>query len=91
MVSLRRLFILPIQFYQWCISPLLGANCRFYPSCSHYCCEAVERHGIVRGGYLGVKRCLKCHPWHPGGLDEVPGEKVCNDPLLSTSRDNIGE
>jgi putative membrane protein insertion efficiency factor len=61
-----------IRLYQWTVSPLLGPRCRFYPSCSHYAHEAVGRFGVLAGGWLALKRLLRCHPWHPGGLDPVP-------------------
>lgn len=61
-----------IRAYQYLISPLLGANCRFYPTCSAYGREALEKHGAVKGGYLTLCRLLKCHPFHPGGCDLVP-------------------
>ena len=61
-----------IRLYQWCISPMLGANCRFYPSCSQYAYEALRKHGLFRGTYLAVRRLGRCHPWHPGGFDPVP-------------------
>jgi putative membrane protein insertion efficiency factor len=63
---------MPIRAYQRFISPLLGDRCRFYPSCSQYMLQAIERHGAFRGVYLGVRRLLRCHPWNPGGFDEVP-------------------
>ncbi|HOB62045.1 MAG TPA: membrane protein insertion efficiency factor YidD [Candidatus Competibacteraceae bacterium] len=69
---MRTLLIALIRVYQWLISPLLGNHCRFYPSCSQYACEAIELHGAVRGGWLAVRRLLRCHPWHPGGVDPVP-------------------
>ena len=61
-----------IRLYQLCVAPLLGPRCRFYPSCSHYGLEAVERHGALLGGWLALKRILRCHPWHDGGFDPVP-------------------
>lgn len=61
-----------IVFYQRGLSPLLGRNCRFYPTCSRYALEALSRHGALRGGLLAVKRILRCHPFHPGGVDPVP-------------------
>ncbi len=61
-----------IRGYQLFISPLLGPRCRFYPTCSHYALEAIEVHGPWRGGWLALRRILRCHPWHPGGLDPVP-------------------
>jgi len=70
-----RLLILLIRFYQVVISPLIGPHCRFYPTCSQYTIQAIERHGISKGIYLGVRRLSRCHPWHPGGLDPVPPKK----------------
>lgn len=67
-----RLVILLIRGYQYLLSPLLGGCCRFSPSCSQYCLDAVRLHGGARGVGLGLRRLLKCHPWHPGGVDEVP-------------------
>lgn len=61
-----------IRFYQTFLSPLWQPTCRFYPSCSNYAYEAVERHGVFRGGWLAVKRIARCHPFHPGGFDPVP-------------------
>jgi putative membrane protein insertion efficiency factor len=69
---LRFLLILFIRLYQLCISPFMGQCCRFYPTCSDYGLQAVQKHGFFRGGYLIVRRLLKCHPWHKGGVDEVP-------------------
>lgn len=68
----RKLLIVTIKGYQYLISPLLGNNCRFYPSCSCYAKESVESHGVIRGGYLAIHRLLKCHPFHAGGYDPVP-------------------
>ena len=59
--------------YQLAISPLLGPRCRFYPSCSHYAMEAIETHGALRGTWLTIKRISRCHPFHEGGFDPVPG------------------
>jgi len=61
-----------IRLYQWTVSPLLGPTCRFYPSCSHYALEAIERHGVWRGGWLAARRLGRCHPFCPGGYDPVP-------------------
>ncbi|MBT9517848.1 membrane protein insertion efficiency factor YidD [Methyloversatilis discipulorum] len=61
-----------IAVYRYAISPLLGRNCRFMPSCSEYASEAIHRHGSVRGGWLALRRVLRCHPWNPGGYDPVP-------------------
>lgn len=64
--------LLPVRFYRFFISPLLGPRCRFEPSCSHYAEQAIVEHGIVRGAVLSLKRLSKCHPWHQGGYDPVP-------------------
>ena len=61
-----------IRFYQLVISPLKPPTCRFYPTCSHYGLESVKRFGALKGGFLAVKRILKCHPFHSGGVDKVP-------------------
>ena len=61
-----------VRGYQLFISPLLGENCRFYPSCSCYAHEALKTHGLVKGSLLSIKRIGKCHPLHPGGIDMVP-------------------
>lgn len=61
-----------IGFYRYAISPLMGRNCRFHPSCSEYAQEAVQRHGALRGGWLALRRVGRCHPFHPGGYDPVP-------------------
>jgi uncharacterized protein len=71
-VSVRTLFVLPIRLYKLAISPLLGRRCRFYPSCSQYAVEAIEKHGILRGTWLALRRLLRCHPGNPGGVDLVP-------------------
>jgi len=69
---IKKLFILPIRFYQMAISPLLGPKCRFQPTCSHYTVEAIEEWGVFKGIWLGMKRLGKCHPWGPHGYDPVP-------------------
>lgn len=69
---LKRLLVLCIRGYQLLLSPLLGSNCRFTPSCSHYAIDALASHGVLRGMWLSVKRIARCHPWHPGGYDPVP-------------------
>ncbi|NCC95561.1 MAG: membrane protein insertion efficiency factor YidD [Synergistales bacterium] len=69
---MRRLVIWAIRGYQVLVSPFLGKNCRFLPTCSQYAIEAVERFGVCRGGWLTICRLIKCGPWHPGGYDPVP-------------------
>jgi len=64
--------MLLIRGYQRFISPVLPASCRFSPSCSPYSLEAIERYGLVRGGWLGARRLVRCHPFNPGGFDPVP-------------------
>lgn len=72
---LKKVFISIIRFYQAAISPIKPPSCRFYPTCSHYGLEAVQRFGALKGGWLTLKRILKCHPFHPGGVDPVPEKK----------------
>jgi putative membrane protein insertion efficiency factor len=72
---IAKLLFLLIKGYQKGISPFLPARCRFYPTCSQYGVESIKRFGAVKGSYLTVKRILKCHPFHPGGIDEVPEKK----------------
>jgi uncharacterized protein len=72
---LKKVFISIIRFYQVVLSPIKPPSCRFYPTCSHYGLEAVQRFGALKGGWLTLKRILKCHPFHPGGIDPVPEKK----------------
>ena len=65
-----------IRIYQWFISPLLGAPCRHLPTCSHYAIEAIETHGALAGGWLTLKRVLRCNPWGTSGYDPVPQKHV---------------
>lgn len=69
---LRRLFILPIRFYQGAISPLFPPVCRFTPTCSQYAVQAIMRHGVVKGSWLAIRRIARCHPWGGSGYDPVP-------------------
>lgn len=69
---MKTLLLLLLRAYQLGISPFLGQNCRFYPTCSTYAAEAIREHGAAKGGRLAAKRLCKCHPWHPGGVDPVP-------------------
>ena len=68
----RQLLVLPIRGYQRFISPALPPSCRFTPSCSAYAVEAITRHGALRGSWLAARRLVRCHPFHPGGVDPVP-------------------
>lgn len=76
MQCLKKIFVyvllLPIRFYQYCISPLLPPTCRFTPTCSQYAVDALKKHGPVYGLWLTAKRLLKCHPWGGSGYDPVP-------------------
>jgi uncharacterized protein len=69
---MNRILIAIVQVYRYTLSPLLGQHCRFYPSCSTYAVEALDRHGPWRGSWLAVRRLACCHPWHHGGYDPVP-------------------
>lgn len=78
-VALRAL----IRFYQYVISPLLPAHCRYWPTCSAYAGDAVRKHGAIRGGWLGLQRILRCHPWGGSGYDPVP-DTCCGKPVSKT-------
>lgn len=69
---MKKLFILPIRFYQRFVSPMLPPACRFTPTCSQYAIEAIQKHGVLKGLYLAVRRILRCHPWGGSGYDPVP-------------------
>jgi uncharacterized protein len=84
---IKKFFLLLIKGYKKGISPLLGNNCRFYPTCSMYTYEAIEIHGIFKGIWLGLKRLLRCHPFHPGGYDPVPGSKS-NETISNKTSNN---
>ncbi|MGB1327426.1 MAG: membrane protein insertion efficiency factor YidD [Porticoccaceae bacterium] len=72
MIKVRSLIIGLIKLYQYLLSPFLGQNCRFHPTCSQYAVEAINEHGVLKGGYLSMRRIIKCHPFNEGGLDPVP-------------------
>lgn len=74
-----------ITVYQYTLSLLIGNQCRFYPSCSHYTQDAIACHGVMKGCYLGVRRILRCHPWHAGGFDPVPGSHTHSDGETSST------
>ncbi len=69
---MKPLLLLLLRFYRKAISPYLGNNCRFHPTCSVYAMQAIEKYGAMKGSWLAIKRIGKCHPLHPGGIDEVP-------------------
>jgi uncharacterized protein len=72
---MKRLLVGLINAYRYFLSPLLGPSCRFYPTCSAYAAEAIETHGPLKGSWLALRRIMKCHPWHAGGVDPVPPRK----------------
>ena len=63
---------IPVRFYRLVISPLIGSNCRYHPTCSSYTLEALDKHGAIKGGRLAIKRIIKCHPFGGSGIDNVP-------------------
>ena len=67
-----KIFLLPVYFYRYCISPLKPATCRYTPTCSQYAVEAIKKHGPFKGSWLALKRLLRCHPWGGSGYDPVP-------------------
>ena len=89
---MRRLVIALIKAYQYAISPLLGSNCRFHPSCSTYAEEAFRRFGVAKGGYLTLLRIVKCQPFHSGGYDPVlPVEHSGKSDTTSSANNNHTE
>ncbi len=68
---MKKLMVLLIKFYQRFISPIKPGKCRFYPTCSQYMLQAIEKYGAFKGCLLGIKRILRCHPFHPGGYDPL--------------------
>ncbi len=68
----KQVILALIRFYKRNLSPALPPSCRFTPTCSEYTYEAIERYGVLRGGWLGLRRISRCHPWNPGGYDPVP-------------------
>ena len=72
---MKALLLGALRLYQIVLSPWIGNQCRFYPTCSEYARQAVELHGSLRGSLLAGRRLCKCHPWHPGGFDPVPGTR----------------
>ena len=72
----RKALVAALRAYKRLVSPFVPAACRFHPSCSAYAAEAVERHGVVRGTGLAIRRLARCHPWSAGGFDPVPGSEA---------------
>ncbi|MGI6203822.1 MAG: membrane protein insertion efficiency factor YidD [Anaerovoracaceae bacterium] len=68
---MKKVLIFLIRWYQQWISPMHGPTCRFYPTCSTYCIQAIEKYGVLKGGFMGFKRILRCNPFNPGGYDPV--------------------
>lgn len=86
---MKKLFLVLIRFYQRCISPCFPARCRFYPTCSAYAYEAISKHGATKGGWLALKRLLRCHPFYQGDLyDPVPPIRE-EKPSRSHSKEEI--
>jgi putative membrane protein insertion efficiency factor len=69
---MARVLMWMIRAYQVVLSPFFGQQCRFYPTCSQYALEAINRHGAIVGGYYAIRRLMRCHPWHVGGHDPIP-------------------
>lgn len=72
MSPMAKVAAVPVRAYKLVISPFIGANCRYQPTCSVYALEALERHGALKGGWLAVRRMARCHPWGGSGIDNVP-------------------
>ncbi len=72
---MQKILILFVRVYRYAITPFLGNNCRFYPTCSSYAEQALTEHGPVKGSWLAVRRICRCHPWHAGGVDPVPNNQ----------------
>ena len=77
--AMKTLLIFLIDGYRLLLSPFFGTQCRFYPTCSAYARKAIATHGALKGAWLTVKRVGKCHPWHPGGIDNVPQKTARSD------------
>ena len=68
---MRKIFVKPIEVYRRFVSPMLPPSCRYWPSCSEYALQAIQKHGVLKGGLLGVWRVIRCNPWSRGGIDPV--------------------
>ena len=71
-MSVKQVFLALLRCYKRWISPALPPSCRFTPTCSEYTYQTIDKYGAIRGGWLGIRRLSRCHPWHPGGYDPVP-------------------
>lgn len=80
-MKIRKFALAAIRFYQYAISPLMANHCRFYPSCSCYTHQAIEQYGLLKGGWLSLKRIFRCNPWNAGGYDPIPAKKSAKHPL----------
>ena len=87
---MRSLLIALIQIYRWFVSPLLGPNCRFYPTCSCYAQDAIRHHGAFRGSWLAARRIGRCHPWNPGGYDSGTGSRSATPSATMNKRPSHG-
>ena len=87
---MKSALLLLLRLYKLAISPYLGQNCRFYPSCSEYAQEAIVAHGALHGTILAGRRLCKCHPWHAGGVDPVP-PVAANRPARRTASDHVAK
>ena len=90
MTLAARLLALPVRLYRLVVSPWLGVNCRYQPTCSAYALEALERHGALRGGWLALRRILRCHPLGGSGYDPVPGTDAGRGTGAGTGTDTTG-
>lgn len=88
---IRRLALLPVRVYQLAVSPWLPKQCRYLPTCSDYAIQAVERHGVVKGGGLATRRICRCHPWGGHGFDPVPGSDAPADTTESHDATGSGD
>ena len=86
--SFQRVLLAVIRGYQLTLSPFIGRQCRFYPTCSHYAQEAIHIHGAMRGSALAAKRLGKCHPFHEGGVDLVPPGQIQPETEATSTKNN---
>ncbi|MBZ4683857.1 MAG: uncharacterized protein PWP46_723 [Fusobacteriaceae bacterium] len=85
---MKKILIFLIKIYQKLISPILGNNCKYYPSCSNYSIEAIKEHGIIKGSILSIWRILRCNPWSHGGYDPVPKKNKKGGKNVNNSKSN---